>query len=85
MSEPTKPSVPGWRFAVNEVSTGVYKATGVHDDGRSVERTNSDLNALYRDIADDARRLPERRRAAPRALALKITAHPGECRNPVLS
>jgi len=63
MNEPAKPSVPGWRFAVDEVSMGVYKATGVHDDGRSVERTNSDLAALYRDIADDARNLAERRNA----------------------
>jgi hypothetical protein len=63
MSEPTIPSVPGWRFTVDEVSMGIYRVAGKHADGRTVERTDHDLGALFEAIAEDARNLPEHRHA----------------------
>jgi hypothetical protein len=38
-SEPKLPEIPGWHFSLTEPSFGVYRADGLHDDGRSVSRT----------------------------------------------
>jgi hypothetical protein len=62
-SEPTFPEVPGWHFSLTETSFGVYRAEGFHADGRSVSRMGHDLPALIQDAAEDARNLPEGRKA----------------------
>jgi hypothetical protein len=57
-SESKFPEMPGWHFTFTEISFGVYRADGVHDDGRSVSRTSADLPAPIREKAEDARTLP---------------------------
>jgi hypothetical protein len=45
MSDLEFPELPGWRFTVEEVSNGVYRARGVDSLGRSVETTRDDDTA----------------------------------------
>jgi hypothetical protein len=45
MSKLEFPELPGWRFSVEEVSVGVYRARGVDVSGRSVETTRIDEEA----------------------------------------
>ena len=62
-NSPQFPEIPGWHFTLTETSFGVYRADGLHDDGRSVSRAGHDLPALIEDTARDARNLPARRKA----------------------
>ncbi|MDF0583536.1 hypothetical protein [Bradyrhizobium yuanmingense] len=59
--EPTFPELPGWHFTLIETSSGVYRAEGFHDDGRSVSRFGHDLPVLIKETAEDARNLPRRK------------------------
>lgn len=38
--------LPGWCFDADEISSGVYKATGVDRQGRNVEATGTDPDEL---------------------------------------
>jgi hypothetical protein len=58
-----KAALPGWTFNLEEVSNGFWRAEGRHDDGRSVSRMGSDEFELLRECMEDARLLPEKRRA----------------------
>jgi hypothetical protein len=59
--EDTFPDLPGRHFSLTEVSFGVCRAEGRHDDGRSVSRVGPDLPQLIRETGEDARNLPEKR------------------------
>lgn len=43
-----------WNFEVEEVSAGIYRATGEDPSGRRVERTGSDPDALLARCREDA-------------------------------
>ena len=58
---PTFPDLPGWRFSLEEISNGAWRAQGQHADGRSVSRTSSDVTVLIREVVDDAKYLAQRR------------------------
>lgn len=47
----------GWTFTVDEVSMGVYEATGVDAAGHKVQRKGTDTDELLRDVREDAREL----------------------------
>jgi hypothetical protein len=49
--------LPGWDFIVDEISAGVYKASGNDKSGRSVEATGIDPNALLEECKQYAARL----------------------------
>jgi len=55
--------VSGWRFTLEEVSNGHWRAEGRHDDGRSVSREGSEEMALLAECVEDARGPSERRHA----------------------
>jgi hypothetical protein len=55
------PELPGWRFTLTEISFGVFRAEGFHDDGRTVSRMGHDVPLLIKEAAKDARNLPKRR------------------------
>jgi hypothetical protein len=38
--------LPGWKFDADEVSAGVYKATGKDRQGRNVEATGTDPDEM---------------------------------------
>jgi hypothetical protein len=40
------PELYGWRFDSEEVSVGVYRVRGISEDGRSVEETGIDPEAV---------------------------------------
>jgi hypothetical protein len=40
------PELPGWWFDANEISAGVYRAFGQDKNGRKVEATGLDPDAL---------------------------------------
>jgi len=65
MAKVTAPDqgLPGWRFTIEEMSYGHWRAEGLHQDGRSVARDGSDELALLAECVADARKLPERRHA----------------------
>ena len=62
MSQFTDPKAPGWQFTATEVSAGVLRVDGVHEDGRSVSRVGTDHSAVLQECVEDAIGLPERRR-----------------------
>jgi hypothetical protein len=41
--------LPEWTFEIDEVSAGVYRVQGVDEEGRSVEVTGTDPDALLDD------------------------------------
>lgn len=51
MASVTFPDLPGWRFAVDERSAGVYEIRGSHVDGRSLQIVGYDPD----DLLDQAR------------------------------
>jgi hypothetical protein len=55
------PKLPGWTFSVEEVSMGVYRVDGKHDDGRSVSRVGTEAYDLWDEVIEDAKGLPLRR------------------------
>jgi hypothetical protein len=57
------PDLPGWEFKLEEIAWNWYRADGTHDDGRSVSRMGGDPDTLLKECADDARHLPQRRKA----------------------
>ena len=59
---PPFPELPGWRFSIAETSMSVYRVEGLHADGRSVSRVGHDLPLLIKEVGEDARNLPERRK-----------------------
>jgi hypothetical protein len=50
-------SLPGWVFAVDEVSAGVFEAVGRGPGGRSVSRKGTDPESLIAQCKEDARAL----------------------------
>ena len=46
--------LPGWHFDADEVSAGVFRATGFDQFGRSVEATGTDPNELLERCRRDA-------------------------------
>lgn len=60
--EITFPELPGWRFDVEEVSAGVFRAVGVDEAGRSVQATGIDPDQLL----DECRRAARNMRGASR-------------------
>lgn len=46
--------LPGWDFKLQETSMNIYKVTGVHFRGITVEREGVDLEILLEDIKRDA-------------------------------
>jgi hypothetical protein len=59
---PPFPNLPGWHFSVTETSMSVYRAEGLHADGRTVSRVAHDLPLLIKEIGEDAQNLPKRRK-----------------------
>lgn len=53
------PDPSGWAFSLEEVSAGVWRVVGTNQDGRSVERTGSDLEATLADCEAAALQLPQ--------------------------
>ena len=49
--------LPGWRFDVDEVSYGVYRAFGRNPDGRSVEKSGTEPKRLIKDCREAARQM----------------------------
>lgn len=43
---PQHEDLAGWTFKVEEVSAGVYRVHGVDEEGRSLQATGTDPNAL---------------------------------------
>ena len=46
--------LPGWKFSVEEVTNGVYRAEGVDRHGRSVGATGPDADALLAKVREYA-------------------------------
>lgn len=49
--------LPDWRVELNEVSTGVYKATAVHTLGPRIELTGTDETKLIAEIKVSASKM----------------------------
>ena len=54
--------LPGWRFETDEVSACVYKVTGADCQGRNVEATGTEPNALLNQCRQSALEILERDR-----------------------
>ena len=54
--------LPGWNFDVDEVSVGVYKVRGWDLDGRTVETTGTDPEALLKQCRESAAILAKKER-----------------------
>jgi hypothetical protein len=50
----TLPELPDWKFEIDEISAGVYRVRGVDKDGRSVEATGTDEDALLEECRRSA-------------------------------
>jgi hypothetical protein len=50
----TRPDAPDWRFRVDELWDGTYRAQGGHGDGRLISRKGSDHDELVEQIVADA-------------------------------
>ena len=48
------PRAPEWRFRIDEVSAGVYRADGVDSVGRRVSRDGVDPRQLIESLVEDA-------------------------------
>lgn len=57
VSDHNQDALEGWTFTSGEVSVGVYRFSGRHYDGRSVERQGPDYEAIKADCMNDARTL----------------------------
>lgn len=55
--------LPGWEFAVEERSAGVYEVSGRHRDGRSLQMVGYDPDALIDQARQDAYHLNQALRA----------------------
>lgn len=53
----TFPECPGWNFEIDEVSAGVYQVTATDSQGRRVQATGTDYDALLLDALRAARKL----------------------------
>ena len=56
----TKPLPEGWTFALQDVSAGVYRVTGVGPGGTSAERTGTDEKTIFLAVVADAEELSRR-------------------------
>lgn len=55
----TFPECPGWSFTIDEVSAGVYQVTATDSDGRRLQATGTDYDALLLDALHVARELAQ--------------------------
>ncbi len=55
--------LPGWRFDADEISMGIYKATGVDQQGRNVEATGTDPDELIKKCKQSATQIMAAERA----------------------
>ncbi len=56
--------LPGWHFDADEISMGIYKATGRDQQGRNVEATGTDPEELIKKCRQSAAQIMAAERAA---------------------
>jgi hypothetical protein len=65
--------LPGWNFAVDETSAGVYKAYGTDEAGHSVEVVGIDPEALLEECKEYAARIDTGDRSSEDSRSCSLT------------